>query len=357
MRIGIDASCLTNQPTGIGTYLFYLLLPLCELRKGDDFFLYAHHPSDMLNQLSSLSNVTIKIDSFLSFSEAIWSQTTLAYLAYRDHLDLFWGVTQSLPLFTRKKQRNLLSVHDFAYLLYPKTVSVGRRIYLQLFSRWIIKKAHALFSISHGTEKKLHTFYKRASYVLQPPLKPTLHFHSKEKVIPYLKKWALLYKKYVIMLGTIEPRKNVLPTLRAYRVVKQTLLPIVLVGKRGWYRPEEIREIEKNRIIELGYLSDEELSYLLSGARYLLMPSLYEGYGMGIKEARSLHCPVICSDVEEMREAAEGDALVVRLDHLQEDLSNHLSRRDEGPSQISTSYPSNQQLAHSLSDQFNTICK
>lgn len=355
-KIGIDVSSLIGKVTGIGNYLFFLLKPLIELRKEENFFLYAYADSPMLAELATYSNVTIRINNKFSFSEAFWSQTTLALLAYRDNLDLFWGPGQSIPLYSRKKQKNLMTVHDFTYILFPATVTFIKRTYLQWCGNKMACKANLLLANSVGTQKKIKQIYDRHSVVLQPPMKPTLQFHPKETVMTYLEKEGLTYKKYALLLGTLEPRKNILPVLRLYSTIKVPLLPLVIVGKKGWYSKKAHQEISllqkesTSPILEKGYLSDADLSFFLSGARYLLMPSLYEGYGMGLKEARMLHCPVICTDVEEMLEAAEYDARLLRMEHLQEDLLTYLSLADEGYSPIRNHYPSNEQLVHLLSD-------
>lgn len=325
MRIGIDASPLATELTGVGTYLKSLLESLLFLHPQDHFFLYAPHSSPVLDALKKYPAVTIRLNKWGSFSQALWSQTTLACLSFRDQLDWFWGVTQSLPLFTRKGQKNLLTIHDFAYCLYPHTVSWARGIYLRSLSRWIYRKADCLTTNSEGTKARLKTLYGlEADQVIIPPLKKELgppgpSHHS------LLASYGLVHKGYVLMVGTLEPRKNIEAVLEAYPF--DSPYPLVLVGKKGW-RDKSIQQALTQYVKQLyllGYLPDADLTALIGGARYFLMPSLYEGYGMPLAEARVCQTEVICSAVPEMIEATEGEAYLLSGAHMKEELKSYLA--------------------------------
>ena len=324
MKIGVDATPLCAQLTGVGNYLFYLLEELVQLRPHDHFYLYAIRKSEHLETFASFSNVTVRYAPFLGFSEALWSQTTLPYHCRRDAIDLFWGVTQSVPLLG--KYQRLLTVHDFAYHLFPKTVSKGRGTYLRLFAQRLYTKADALIAISHGTARRLTELYGlKASTVIQPPLR-----NMKVEEIKVRR------EDYYVVVGTLEPRKNLVPFIEAY----EGKLPLVVVGAKGWGEVNIPEGVEV-----LGYVADEEVNALIKHAQALIMPSLYEGYGMPLKEARSLGTPVICSDVPEMLEAAEGDASILGKGVFEREV-----RMNKVPS-----YPSNRELATLLSKAMTTL--
>jgi len=288
---------------------------------------------------------TIRVVPFLGISEALWSQTTLAWCCRRDRIDLFWGATQSVPLFANHK--SVITIHDFAYRLYPKTVPFVRGAYLKLFGKWLYKKANSITTNSKGSAERLQQLYGlQAHKVILPPFK-NIVVPSQEKVHEILKEYSLTYKGYFLMVGTYEPRKNIVSTLRAHN----SRHPLVLVGGEGWRDALISQELERKpkNIMALGYLPDLTLNALVKGAKAFVMPSLYEGYGQPIAEARVLGTPVVCCDVPEMIEAAEGDALIIPHDQLERAFTTPLT-----PPKKPT-YPSNEELATILSKEFSRL--
>lgn len=352
MKIGIDATPLSNQLTGIGNYLFFLLKEMVLQRPSDQFFLYATHSSHALQFFTRYSNVKIRLNRWLSFSEALWSQTTLSWMCYRDDLDIFWGPTQSIPLLSTKKVRQLITIHDFTYRLFPETVSTGRRVYLRWFGKIFYKRAAVRFVISQGTANRLHELYSlRADAVIVPPLKEA-QIKNEESLLQQLQ---LKKKEYFLIVGTIEPRKNLFATLEVYCELLQSgnhalLSPLVVVGKEGWKNFKSQKTIERwvqcypEHLKILGYLSDQALNTLVKEARACLMTSLYEGYGMPIAEARALGTAVICSDQPEMVEAAEGDGHFIPTNRFKEELQRAFLNPPEQLNRA-VSYPSTQKLA------------
>lgn len=344
MKIGIDATPLKEQLTGVGNYVFYLLDALIQKRSQDHFYLYAIRNSSSLETFRRYSNVTIRLLPFLGKSEALWSQTTLAWRCWKDHIDLFWGTTQSVPLLA--KQKSVITIYDFAYKLYPNTVSFVRGNYLRLLGRLLYKKADRLTTISKGTAKRLRQLYKLdAHQVIIPPLKKVI-FPTKDEVLNVLNTYSLKQKEYFITVGTLEPRKNLVSLLRAY----QEECPLVIVGGKGWRDTSILKELKSTENIRLlGYLPDQILNALVMGAKAFIMPSLYEGYGMPIAEARILGTSVICCDVPEMIEAAEEDALIVPHNELKKAFITPLTPPGK------PTYPSNDVLATLLSEEFSKL--
>lgn len=304
MKVGVDASPLRRQLTGVGHYIHRLLEPLIKMRPNDTFFLYSIENSGVLSTYAKYPNVVIRSHNFLGFSEALWSQTTLPYLCKKNQLDVFWGTTQSIPLFL--KCRSVITIYDFVYRLFPKTTTLVRGLYLRLFGQFFYQKADQCMVISSGTGIRLKELYNlEPDAVILPPVQVKIDY--KDDV---LSRYDLEHKNYYIVVGTLEPRKNLKALIENYELST----PLVFVGMKGWGK-EEIKKLNTDIRI-LGYVSDAELYSLIGNAKALLMPSLYEGYGMPLAEARVLGTPVACSNVPEMLEAAENDAVVLDFDHL-----------------------------------------
>lgn len=120
--------------------------------------------------------------------------------------------------------------------------------------------------------------------------------------------------RYVLTVGTREPRKNLVGLVRAYSAI-DTDIPLLCVGWSGWMNEDLPVEIERLRmdgkVKLLGHISDADLALLYSGALMSVYPSLYEGFGLPILESMACGCPVVCSGVSSMPEVAGGAALLV----------------------------------------------
>lgn len=126
------------------------------------------------------------------------------------------------------------------------------------------------------------------------------------------KTYGLTAGQYFLFYGAIEPKKNVMRILQAMSMSK-TDMPIVIVGKNGWlYHDVEIYLKQAKRMqakrIRIEYVSFWMLMYLLKGARGLVFPSIYEGFGLPVLEAMQMGCPVITSNTSSLPEVG-GDAV------------------------------------------------
>lgn len=357
MKIGIDVTPLQGELTGVGNYIYSLLQGLIKEHPDDIFYLYCIQKGPLLESLESY-NVVVRVSRCLGVSEALWSQTTLSWMCWRDKIDLFWGSTQSFPLLCRKKQKNIITVYDFAYLLYPQTVSLIKSLYLRFFGGEFYRRADACMTISQGTANHLRElFFIEAQCVVSPPLKTTPPADSDRLLVKY----ALQKKRYYMMVGTLEPRKNSVAALEAYcELLEQNEMePLVIVGKKGWRDKKIKKKVDyfsrrfPHQVKLLGYLPNEELASLMQGAKAYIMPSLYEGYGMPIAEARSLGTSVICTSSPEMIEAAEGDATFIDPSHFKQEFQQALSSKLPKPSQCN--YPTSTELAALLSDLIDRV--
>lgn len=149
--------------------------------------------------------------------------------------------------------------------------------------------------------------------------------------------------KYLLFVGSLEPRKN-LPVLIQAAKKCDTTLPLILVGWEAWGDKSWIRTIKASgmdkRVVFTGHVDDETLACLYSGASALVYPSLYEGFGLPILEAMACACPVICSDTTSMPEVSgeaairinptDVDDLAAAIDLLASDQSSGNSYRAKG---------------------------
>jgi len=132
-----------------------------------------------------------------------------------------------------------------------------------------------------------------------------------------------LPKEFLLFVGSIEPRKNLLTLLRAYNLLskdEKANLPLILVGFKGWENKEIMQEIEKNKehIRYLGYVTDMQLAHIYNLAAIFVYPSLYEGFGLPPLEAMACGTPVIVSNTASIPEVCGDAALYVEPMEIQD---------------------------------------
>lgn len=353
LRIGVDAFVLTKPRTGTGNYLFYYLEELLSLFPEYDFYLYAPVRSNDLDYFIRFPNVIIRTSSLLKRRHIIWEQTALAYLLFHDSIDVFWGASQMAPLFKRSKMKVLFTLHDFFYRLHPETMPALRWGLLKILTPLMLKRADRIFTNSYGTSEKLKRFFNLEHQdVVEPPIKPWLRPIEPTVLESWLQKKDLAPKQYLLAVGTLEPRKNFASILEAFAISLKTydpsqVLPLVIMGNLGWQHSHltamisELKSKYPKSLIFTGYVSEEEQWHYLAGARYLLMLSYYEGYGMPIAEARVCGTEVICTDIPEMREAALEQGIFLSKEEIREKLPLFFLR----DSQFTKTHPGPQSYA------------
>ena len=315
-RIGIDATPLQKLNGGISYYLYYLLDELIKIRSNDTFYLFVERETKELQLFKAYPNVRIYPIKYYSLGHSFWAQTLLSYACIKTKIDVFWGPTQSIPLIKRPSMKTVLTQHDFVYRLHPETVPWVSRLYFQLFSRFMISQANVITAVSNGTGEKMEKFYgRKADCIITPPLKKSAYFRS--DIQCHLQALSLKNKQYLVFVGTLEPRKNLERLLAVYLQVLSTspdeVLPLVIIGSGGWKNKKLKALLEEklfpDHIRALGYVTDEMQANILSGARYCMLMSKYEGYGMPLAESRMCGTAVICTDQLELRQAAENDGV------------------------------------------------
>jgi glycosyltransferase involved in cell wall biosynthesis len=355
----VDAVPLQKMHGGVSYHIYYLLDELIRLRPDDSFFLFVEREAGDVAYFKKYPNVTISAYSSCSLGHSIWSQTALAFGCWVKKIDAFWGTTQSIPLIRRRRMKTLITVYDFVYLLYPATVSTYKRIYLQVFSKWMLKSAHFTLPISQGSALKLQQFYSlKSTAIITPPLKPLLHY--RENVVSFLRTHSLERKKYLVTIGTFEPRKNFLELIEVYVQLLQkdssAVLPLVIIGGGGWKNKKLIEMLDRvkrdypSHFHIVGYAIDDEIAQFLSGPRNCLMLAKYEGYGMPLSESRKCRTPVICMDQIEMREASENDGIFLNSNSWKEQIIPYLLCSSEICCVKELNYPTNRAKAQKLSD-------
>jgi glycosyltransferase involved in cell wall biosynthesis len=229
-----------------------------------------------------------------------------------------WHATYPVPIKVNNAKK-ITTIHDLIPLKLPYTTLDDKKFFFNLV-KTSIKDSALILTISENTKKDiLHCFDihpDKIQLTYQPIIDNSMLV--KDDVLPiFLRKYKLKFKRYILFVGAIEPKKNVGRLIDAYSRL-DTDMQLVIVGKKGWLWEGEIGKLESifgkgftRKVKLLEYVTRKELQYLYKGAFCFVFPSLYEGFGLPPLEAMSLGCPVITSNIASLPEVCGDAALYV----------------------------------------------
>ena len=227
----------------------------------------------------------------------------------------------------------VLTVHDLIFRHLPEHHKPLNRIYLNLALPLYCRRATHIVAISDCTRRDL-----LAAYDVPPEKITVIHEAADRRFCPQaldrvdaVRRRYRLPERYILCVGTIEPRKNLTRLLHAFQALAVDDLSeaLVIVGQRGWlygdFFAELARSPVRDRVIFPGYVPDEALPAIYAGAQALAFPSLYEGFGLPVLEAMACGTPVACSGTSSLPEVA-GDAALTFDPHSQRAIAETLRR-------------------------------
>jgi glycosyltransferase involved in cell wall biosynthesis len=209
------------------------------------------------------------------------------------------------------------TVHDLSVLLHPEWHPADRVAHFERRFRRGLKQCRHFLAISEFARQEIiRTLHLRPDQVTRTymGIRPGLRPLPEAEVRQALQRLHLP-SRYLLYVGTIEPRKNLLTLLRAYRGLNERVrraYPLVLVGNWGWNAAEVARLLDAKRggsgVIHLGYVPESALAAMYNGARALVFPSLYEGFGLPPVEMLACGGAVLASTAGAVAETVGGQA-------------------------------------------------
>ena len=318
-RIAIDYTPACEQGGGIGRYTRELTAALAEEDPETDYRLFVagskreqlpHPPGPNFHwRTTSLTP---------RWLARIWqrAQLPLPVEAFSGLVDLFHATDFVLPP-TLPRTRSLLTVHDLSYVRVPDAARASLRRYLEAVVPRSVDRADHVLADSQATKDDLIEVYRTPANkitVLYSGVDGRFSRVEDEMVLKaVLDRHNLRDKEYVLSVGTVQPRKNYGRAIRALSTARDQGIDLyyAVAGGSGWLEDEMYRSIREttmeDRVHFLGFVPDEDLPALYSGARALLAVSLYEGFGLPVLEAMGCGTPVITSNLSSLPEVA-GDA-------------------------------------------------
>lgn len=359
MIVGFDASrAFIDERTGTENYSYQLLLNLAKIDRRNTYNIYVKPTKTSTiveKNVGWPSNFQIKVIPW----SRLWTQGGLAIQTFKDKLDVLFVPAHTLPLIRKPGLKTVVTIHDLGSEYLPSMHQIKQRVYLSFMQKIQLKTATCIIAVSKATKEdlverigiapnKITVVYEGYDQKLFKPIKGDILVNS-------LKYYELECQSYFLFVGTVQPRKNLERVIKAFAtwlgvlssrssvvhpfglstqgqrphslllaapVRRDPLLAatprrhdLVIVGQKGWMS-NEIYKLPKKLGIEdrvkfLGYVSEDDLPQLYSGAIALLFPSLFEGFGLPILEAQACGCPVLTSNTSSMPEVAGKGAVYV----------------------------------------------
>lgn len=293
MDIGIDGyEANIGNRVGIGQYAFHLLSTIQHLDQTNSYQIFLPQPPlpDMPPETKTWRYVVGKPGK-------LWTITRLPKLLQRQNLDLFFSPTHYTPWFSRLPC--VLSIMDLSYLHFPQMFRLKDALQLKYMGGYSIKRAKKILTISEFTKQEIIKYYRRSATDVVVTY-PGIMLANGSSALP--RSFFNLAKKkysYILFVGTLQPRKNIVRLIEAFEKLADENLYLVIAGKRGWLYSPILSRIEnspkKDLIVVLDYLKKGELIALYKKATCFTLPSLYEGFGLPVVEALNFGCPVVVS--------------------------------------------------------------
>ncbi len=314
MKIGIDISQAVYHGTGVAAYTRELVKNLLLLDRENHYVLFGstlRRQSGMAEVIRSLpksGNFTSKIFSLPPTAlELIWNKIhTLNIESFIGQIDVFHTSDWTEP---PAKARKITTIHDLVVYKYPQFLNQRIVDTQKRKLEWVAKESGAVIADSQSTKDDIVSYLKiPESKIYIVPLGIAEAFFPRSiDQVRRMRKDLGLNKKYILCVGTREPRKNLARVLSAFNRLAAKDTELVIVGNIGW--GSDLPQRPNVRI--LTSISEVDLATIYSGAKCFVYPSLYEGFGLPVLEAMACGVPVVTSNRGSLAEITGKHALVV----------------------------------------------
>ncbi len=312
MKIAFDGKRFFKNSSGLGNYSRDLIRILATYFPKNNYFLFNENQSEKGQDILKMPNV-----SFVETSKGYFSrQFKMGKDAQQKNADIFHGLSGELPLkWNEKPIKKIVTIHDLIFIRFPQYYSFfDRKIHFWKFKN-AAEKADLIIAISEQTKRDIIKFLKvseeKVKVVYQGCHQAFKENQSEEFLISVKEKYNLP-ERFILNVGTIEARKNLLNITKA---VNGTGIPLVVIGKKTNYYKKVRKFLKKNKFEHqvhfLENVSVEELAAIYKLADIFVYPSFFEGFGIPVIEALFSRTPVITSNQSCLPESGGPDSVYI----------------------------------------------
>ena len=328
MVIGFDAKRIVRNATGLGNYGRTLVNGIVK-ECGDEFRFRLYAPDKGRDNLKGMIDEDRRVefvypeDRIFRFERDLWRIKDIVRTLKHDGVKLYHGLSGELPIGLKSSGiHGIVTIHDLIFMRFPQYYNwLDAKIYAMKF-RKTCKEAERIIAISECTKRDIiefgHVDSDKIKVIYQgcdDRFKQTVDDEKKHKV-------RLLYglpKRYILNVGSIEERKNVMLAVEALKDIDEDV-SLVIVGKHTTYTNKVLDYVEKNnlqqRVLIINGLPFEDLPTVYQMAETFVYPSRYEGFGIPIIEAINCGLPVVACTGSCLEEAGGEDCLYVSPDDV-----------------------------------------
>jgi glycosyltransferase involved in cell wall biosynthesis len=324
-KVAIDVrSLLQADKAGVPLYTLNLVRWLT-MRSANDYCLFcnsygAPFPEDAPPETEHVSHHMTRIPNKL-FNASLM-------LSGNPKIDRLAGDADVLYLpnlnFASSKCPTVVTVHDLSFRRYPEFFSPKRRLWHKMIDpdRLISNAARVIAVSRHTKDDVIETYGVDESLIeVVSPAVSGAYVRQDEKRIEEARRRYILPKRYVLYLGTLEPRKNIEGLIDAFNMISSDI-DLVIAGGKGWMYDRIFRKAKESakhdRIHFAGYVKEEDKPALYTGARAFIYPSFYEGFGIPALEAMACGTPVVASHASSLGEVVGDAGLLVNPNDTEE---------------------------------------
>lgn len=321
MNIGFDAKRAFLNHSGLGNYSRTLIRSLIEYFPNHHYSLFTTKKGspDFSSYVSAHENVAvIQPQTFIDKKiSSRWRSCSVTKLLSDNKLDVYHGLSNELPFNIKSfKGKKIATIHDLIFLRYPKLYPlIDRKIYTKKFKS-ACALADVIIATSEQTKNDIVEFFSVKPEKIKVVYQSCDQAFYREITEEHCQKIISQYnlpKNYLLYVGTIEERKNLLTILKAQTIIKE--IPLVVIGKKKSYFKKIQQFIGdnklENRVLFLENVPNEVLPAIYKRADIFIYPSLFEGFGIPIIEALTSKTPVITSQGGCFAEAGGKDSIYI----------------------------------------------
>ncbi|MGK7345527.1 MAG: glycosyltransferase family 4 protein [Candidatus Nitrospinota bacterium M3_3B_026] len=321
MKIAIDVRTISKPRSGVGHYVTNLIRELQAI-DGDNSYLLISNDGAYETEFSpraNFENYKTWISNENHLVGDLWESLWLPGMLRKRGVDVFHGPAFMIPL-RLPAMRAVVTIHDIVAFIKPETVPLKYAMYMRFLISLVARKADRIITPSQSTKKdlvnilsipeeRINVVYEAVSGKFRPA--------GDAGVRADVKRRFGIRDRYMLFVGNLEPRKNLVRLLRAFEAARERLggaYQLVICGKKGWLYKDILktfREVDKGDVILTSYVSDPDLVGLYQGADMFVFPTLYEGFGLPVLEAMACGAPVINSNVSSLPEISEDASILI----------------------------------------------
>ncbi|MBN1934886.1 MAG: glycosyltransferase family 4 protein [Anaerolineae bacterium] len=309
-HVGLNASLLSlgenYRGAGINWYIYDLL---CHLPDADPVLRYTAFLSEA--RFCPPPGLEVRRSAWSTQSpikRIAWEQLIAPWALRRERVDVLHAMAFVSPVLSRLP--TVITVFDLSFLKFPQAFQAANRFYLRTMTRLSVRRAEQVIAISEYTRQdvinrlgvpaeRVQTVYCGVDPTFVPLSRPEIDAFKAEKGLP---------ERFVLFLGTIEPRKNVVRLIEAFAALAKHLsdVDLVVAGGKGWFFDPVFARVQElgltDRVHFPGYVPEAEKRLWYNAAEVFCYPSLYEGFGLPPLEAMACGTPVIVSTAASLPE-------------------------------------------------------